>query len=243
MSPTRKNEVSETSNEVTLKYKEIVKANGINDEVSEKKKNLEGKEETINFLNSFRGKVYDHVLKIIKHDPEEEKLLVLGHGDYWNNNMMFLKNNETNQIIGHIAIDLQVTRYNSPALNLGYYLYTSVKPEVRLNNFHEILGRYFDILKQTAAKLGHPIDISYEELYIIFRKKLMLGFWFALCFTSVGLSVIKDIDISKLTDRKDFATQFEILLQNWIEDHPKEADERAQVIIDLVKECRELSID
>ncbi|CAL8070770.1 unnamed protein product [Orchesella dallaii] len=35
MSPTPKNEVPETSDEVTLKYKEIVKANGINDEVSQ----------------------------------------------------------------------------------------------------------------------------------------------------------------------------------------------------------------
>ncbi|CAL8070772.1 unnamed protein product [Orchesella dallaii] len=220
--------------------------NGINTNVKmlEKNKNINGKEETIDFLNSFRGKAYDHMLDIIKYNPEEEKLLVLGHGDYWNNNMMFLKNKETNQIIGHMAIDLQVTRYNSPGLDLGYYLYTSVKPEVRRGHLHEVLGRYVDILKQTATKLGHPIDISFEDLYIIFRKKIMFGFWMAICIaTGPAYSVIKDIDITKLTDLKDFAVQLDILVQKWIETNPKEADEGAQVLMDLVKECRELSIE
>ncbi|CAL8070769.1 unnamed protein product [Orchesella dallaii] len=139
---------------------------------------------------------------------------------------------------------IKVTRYNSPGLDLGYYLCTSVKPEVRRGHLYEILGRYFDILKETAAKLGHPIDISFEELHIIFQKKIMLGFWFAICLaTGPAYSVIQDIDITKMTDVKDFAVQFDILIQKWIVDHPKEADESAQVVLDLVKECRDLSIE
>ncbi|CAL8070780.1 unnamed protein product [Orchesella dallaii] len=221
--------------------------NGINTNVKilEKNKSIEGKEEIIEFLNSYRsGKGFDEMLNVIKYNPEEEKLLVLGHGDYHNNNMMFLKNKETNQIIGHKAIDLQVTRYNSPGLDLGYYLYSSVKPEVRRGHLHEILGRYFDILKETTTKLGHPIDISYNDLHLIFRKTLKLGFWMAICIaTGPGFSVMKDIDITKLTDLKDFSVQFDILMQKWIENNPKEADKTAQVVMDLVKECRELSIE
>ncbi|ODN02403.1 putative oxidoreductase dhs-27 [Orchesella cincta] len=219
--------------------------NGINTNVKllQRNKNSEDNDEAINFLNSHQGKAFDEVLNIIKCNPAKEKLLVLGHGDYWNNNMMFLKNKETNQIIGHLAIDLQVTRYNCPCLDIAYYLFTSVKPEIRKNHLYEILGRYFDILKHTAAKLGHPIDLSFEDLYTMYREKVMLGFWFATCLASTaGYAVVKDIDVNGLSDMKDFAVQFDKLLQQWIVNNPKEASENAKSVLDLVNECKALSL-
>ncbi|CAL8123619.1 unnamed protein product [Orchesella dallaii] len=208
------------------------------------KSNLPGTEGAIGFLNSYMGKVYDDLLNNILYNPEDEKLLVLDHGDYWNNNMMFLKDKETNQIIGHKAIDLQVTRYNSPGLDLGYYMLTSIKGDVRRAHLHEILGWYYETLTQTAVQLGHPIDLSYEELYLSFRKKLKFGFWIALCVMSdAGFAAVKNLNMNEVGDLKNWSVMYDKLIQEWINANPEQAAESAKSILDFVNEYRELLVE
>lgn len=81
--------------------------------------------------------------------------------DYWNNNMMFLRDDQ-NKIVGHVILDFQVVRYNSPALDIGNFMYTSMQPEVRRAHLPELLSLYLETLKSTSRDLGHPIEMSYD---------------------------------------------------------------------------------
>jgi len=56
----------------------------------------------------------------------------------------------------------QVTRYNSPALDLGYYFFTSVKPDVRQAHLREMLELYKDTVNSVTEEFGHPTNLIYE---------------------------------------------------------------------------------
>jgi len=62
---------------------------------------------TMNALSKYVGKVGQKMYKCYKGD-ENNKLLVLNHGDCWNNNMMFKMDPETGKVSEHIFVDLQV---------------------------------------------------------------------------------------------------------------------------------------
>ncbi|CAL8070783.1 unnamed protein product [Orchesella dallaii] len=199
------------------------------------------KDESINFLNSYDGQAYDDILNVIKDSAKEDKFLCLGHGDYWNNNMMFLMEEKTNEFIGHMMIDLQVTRYNSPGLDLGHYLFTSVKPEVRRAHWDEILGHYFDTLMNTAAKLGHPIELTYQELLKTFRRTMQLGFLFGMFNAAgAGFEALKNINMNEIGDLKNFSVLVDQAVQKWMEANPEKAGESVQAILDLVNEYQML---
>ncbi|ODN02404.1 putative oxidoreductase dhs-27 [Orchesella cincta] len=222
----------------------IENAINTNIKILQKNKYIPGADELIEFLNAHVGKAYDGMLDILNYNPKNEKLLVLGHGDYWTNNMMFLKNKDTNQIIGHLAIDLQVTRYNSPMVDLAYYFFTSVDSKVRREHLHEILGRYFDTLKSTALKLGHPIDLTYEELHKTYRRKIKLGFWFGICLaTGAGFDSIKDVDVNTLGDLKNFSDEMDKAIQKWNDANPEKVVENIHNLRKLVNEYKMLSIE
>jgi len=74
---------------------------------------------------------------------------------------MFLKSPD-NKVEGHKAVDFQLPRYASPAVDIAYYIYTSVKPDIRRTHLEELLEFYLDVLNSTAASLNYPIDMSYE---------------------------------------------------------------------------------
>jgi len=64
---------------------------------------------TIKALESYIVKVGPLIKRCCKGDPNNtQKLLVLNHGDCWNNNMMFQKDSGTGKVTKHIFVDLQV---------------------------------------------------------------------------------------------------------------------------------------
>lgn len=78
--------------------------------------------------------------------------------------MLWLKDEETNQVTTQIAVDFQGVRYTSPGIDLGYMLFTSVKPEIRRKHLSELLQLYLDQLKATADVLGQPISLTFEVM-------------------------------------------------------------------------------
>ncbi|CAL8123655.1 unnamed protein product [Orchesella dallaii] len=203
-----------------------------------------GREKAIEKLKSVAGKLYGMILNALNmYEPEEEKLFVLNHGDYWGNNMMFHKDKVTNKITSHIAIDLQLTFYNSLGLDIGFYLFTSVKPNVRRAHWQEILELYLSTLKETVGKLGHPIDLSYDELHLILRKKIDLGFWISMAFADEAcIAAYKAIDMNELGDMGNFSIEFSKQIQKWIDENPKKVKESAVELVKLMDEYTELLI-
>ncbi|CAL8123634.1 unnamed protein product [Orchesella dallaii] len=157
--------------------------------------------------------------------------------DYHNNNMMFLKDTTSEKIVGHIAIDLQMVNYNSPAIDLSVYLHASVNDKVRQDHLQEILTLYFSTLKETTKKLSHPMDLNFEEFYAIYQKKLKFGFWFGFCLASdARMEAMKDIDITEMEGLTDFSSQTDKLIQKWVEKNPDKGLESARKIVGLVNE-------
>lgn len=80
--------------------------------------------------------------------------------------MMFRKDPDGNKVIEQKIIDFQLVSCASPCVDLAYFLFTSVKPNVRRDReqLRQLLQAYLDALKVTAIKLEHPIDLTIKVM-------------------------------------------------------------------------------
>jgi len=79
-------------------------------------------------------------------------------------------------------IFFQCTRLGSPNLDLGYYLFTSLKPEIRREKWQELLRFYFDEFRSNIKTLGGELPISFDvctqllkPMYTCVFKNLMFS--------------------------------------------------------------------
>ncbi|XP_075210314.1 uncharacterized protein LOC142317642 [Lycorma delicatula] len=86
--------------------------------------------------------LFDIHIELFK--PKESELNVLNHGDFWMGNMMFKYID--NKPIEFIPIDLQICRYANPVLDIIYFLYGSVREEVRIEKYDDLLNIYLNKL-------------------------------------------------------------------------------------------------
>ncbi|XP_076763132.1 uncharacterized protein LOC143430642 [Xylocopa sonorina] len=87
------------------------------------------------------------------HDCDPDEFLVLNHGDCWINNMMF-KEDEKGQPVDLLMVDYQMTVYNSPALDLLYFLYVCPECDIKYDKEDYFLKLYLDTLKETMESIG-----------------------------------------------------------------------------------------
>ncbi|XP_014284819.1 uncharacterized protein [Halyomorpha halys] len=101
----------------------------------------------------------------------EDIFRCLNHGDLWNNNMMFKHNWEGNPTEIRF-IDFQLPHYNSPCLDVIYYIYTSIKPHLRRQNYKSLIKFYHDSLTSSLDRFGfqgskpslNEIEVNMERL-------------------------------------------------------------------------------
>lgn len=124
-------------------------------------------------IDKLVGCLYQKCAQVAK--PHNDQFNVLNHGDFWVNNMMFRYNDE-GKPIGHIFVDFQMCVYSSPALDLQYFLNTSLNEELWENGKDRILQEYHDTLTSTMAKLGcKTVPITMEDLRKSLKEKEILG--------------------------------------------------------------------
>lgn len=76
------------------------------------------------------------------------------HGDYNRNNVMFeYKSEGFDEPKGVKMYDFQWTKYASPVLDLSFYLYMNLDPDVREGSWNKILKFYHDTLISSIAKI------------------------------------------------------------------------------------------
>ncbi|KAL5285033.1 hypothetical protein ACFFRR_007021 [Megaselia abdita] len=108
-------------------------------------------------------------LKLGDINPEEFN--VLNHGDSWCNNVMF-KYNDKGEREETILVDFQMGKYGTPCQDLFYFIFTSVKQELRLTKFDYFIKYYHDNLKENLTLLGYKKPIpTLNELHIMLLKK------------------------------------------------------------------------
>lgn len=96
------------------------------------------------------------------NDPRPGKFNVINHGDYWTNNMMF-KYAQNGQLEDFRIVDLQISHPTSPAIDLLYFLNTSLSDEVSTHHRPMLLREYYITLTETLELLGVQ-GYSFEEL-------------------------------------------------------------------------------
>uniref|UniRef100_A0ABD2WL31 CHK kinase-like domain-containing protein n=1 Tax=Trichogramma kaykai TaxID=54128 RepID=A0ABD2WL31_9HYME len=84
----------------------------------------------LRFLRFFEKDLYNTLKSMIDPTKNDSKYWTLTHGDLWNNNLMFLQDNQE-EILRLKFLDYQVIRHMSPATDFVYLVYSSCKPERR----------------------------------------------------------------------------------------------------------------
>ncbi|XP_014281500.1 uncharacterized protein [Halyomorpha halys] len=124
----------------------------------------------------------------------------VNHGECWNSNMMF-KYNWEGEPIAMRFIDFQFSHYDSPCLDLIYYIYTSIKPNLRRQNYKSLIIFYYDSLMSSLNRFG--FQGSLPSLIEIEENMERLSFFILALFAS-GYA----IDTSKTDDAMDITEAF-----------------------------------
>ncbi|GAB0087773.1 hypothetical protein DMENIID0001_021190 [Sergentomyia squamirostris] len=116
--------------------------------------------------------------KGIKLYEPDEYFNVLLHGDFWSNNMMFKYDNDGNPI-DVLFVDYQLPYWSSPAIDVLYFIHTSLKEELRLKTHDELVQFYYKHLKETLIdgfKYKGKFPSLHEFHIMILKKSLQIFF-------------------------------------------------------------------
>lgn len=83
-----------------------------------------------------------------------EPFAVLNHGDFWNNNMMYRYAAGSKRPLALCIIDWQMTQFGSSALDIGYFVFSSMGHELRGAHFWDLMRAYHGALANTVRALG-----------------------------------------------------------------------------------------
>lgn len=106
--------------------------------------------------------VVDRTIQVVKRD--EAELSVLNHGDFWVNNILYRYDEGTGAVDKAKLVDFQLCRFSSPALDLNYFLCTSVAEDVRLTHRDRLLDEYLGVFNSTLEALECTSRLSRGEL-------------------------------------------------------------------------------
>lgn len=103
-------------------------------------------------------------------EPMRNGFIVLAHGDAWLNNMMFRSDEDV------LLLDFQGCSWASPALDLEYFIISSVSDDIKVTHYDEMIKFYHEELTESLIKLKYDMAIpTYEELQEDLLEKGAMG--------------------------------------------------------------------
>ncbi|XP_053947873.1 uncharacterized protein LOC128856587 [Anastrepha ludens] len=102
---------------------------------------------------------------------------VLAHGDLWTNNVMVNYDKKTGEPLDAIIIDFQYAAWGSPALDLDYFLNTSLEEHMHLHQQDELIRCYYETFSDTLLKLNYQAKIpSLHKFHLQLEEKAFYAF-------------------------------------------------------------------
>ncbi|XP_054081386.1 uncharacterized protein LOC105208420 isoform X2 [Zeugodacus cucurbitae] len=109
-------------------------------------------------------------------DPIPSHVNVLTHGDLWTNNVMVKYDKTTGEPLDVTIIDFQYAAWGSPALDLYYFLNTSLEEDIHLNRQDELIHCYYETFSDTLRKLQYQAQIpSLHRFRLQLEEKAFYG--------------------------------------------------------------------
>lgn len=112
---------------------------------------------------------------------DDNSFNVFNHNDLWIPNLLF--KTDRNELVEDILfIDFQLSSFNSPGIDLNYFMYGSLSEDARVSSKTKLIKIYHQTLSETLAKLNYKQRLpSLHDIHVEFLKTGMNGFIAALC--------------------------------------------------------------
>ncbi|XP_004537083.1 uncharacterized protein LOC101456241 [Ceratitis capitata] len=143
-------------------------------------------------------------------DPNPSHVNVLTHGDLWTNNVMVKYDKITGEPVDVIIIDFQYAVWGSPAIDLHYFLNTSLEEDMHLHRQDELIQCYYQTFADTLCKLRYRAEIpSLHKFHLQLEEKA----FYAFNSTCVILAIqrneeTEDADFKAIMQDDERATRF-----------------------------------
>ncbi|XP_052837786.1 uncharacterized protein LOC128253436 [Drosophila gunungcola] len=139
----------------------------------------------------------------------EGEFRVLNHGDAWCNNFMY-KYDEAGKLIETYFVDLQMSRFSSPAQDLLYFILSSTQVDIKIAQFDYLIKYYHEKLTESLKLLKY--SKSLPTLRSLHQSILTHGDWI-LPIVTVLLPVVlveasDDANMDSLMDSEASGAKF-----------------------------------
>ncbi|KAB7499083.1 hypothetical protein Anas_05089, partial [Armadillidium nasatum] len=160
---------------------------------------LPGYEKCVKWLKANQqnlGRIY------IEGFQTSKSFKVLSHGDCHTNNMLFKYNNSLNMPVDMRFVDLQCTRWGSPASDIIYYTYSSLTGKFRSEHFQNLLCAYYHSFSKVLIFSGRKVPFTFRDLEDEIEKRKIFGLVIGLMALTFVLCQDEDdvVDLGEMTD-------------------------------------------
>ncbi|GLH00635.1 Uncharacterized protein GBIM_06959 [Gryllus bimaculatus] len=161
----------------------------------------EGFGEIASKLDRLLDTFVDRIINV--NNPTDAFVNVLIHGDCWVNNILF-NYSEAGVPKDMRFVDFQIARKTSPAIELQYFLFTSLRNQVRIDHFEDLLREYCEVFATYAKKLGYTGTVfTYEDLQKEINRTLFFGLSSAMTTMAAVLAEPEDTpDMENITEEE-----------------------------------------
>lgn len=126
---------------------------------------FDGFDELKKKLKGFEERILPKGYELYTRD--DNSLNVLNHDDLWVNNIMFKYNDDGDKLEDLLMFDYQLSYWGSPGIDLNFFLYGSVRDDLREEQFYFLIKKYYDTFADVLKKLDYKGNIpTLQDIHI-----------------------------------------------------------------------------
>lgn len=109
------------------------------------------------YIDKIFKTVYKNMAGYVRFLTPNEPFATIAHTDFWVNNTM-IKKDKLNKPIKNIIVDLQLACYGSGIMDLLFFIYSSIRPDVLHENEDKFIKFYYDCFIECLQEFD--IDVT-----------------------------------------------------------------------------------